>query len=101
MWDFFSEVLKTGGVVALLFSVVLVAFGVTVRALWQQNQALHRRIEELQSQHVGILVGLHEKRVEEAQTVTTQVVKHVESVKRSMDKVGSAMDVLIEVSTRR
>lgn len=101
MWEFLSNVLEKGGVVALLFVGLGLAFGATIRALWKQNQTLHKRIAELQEAHTKALVALQEKRVGEAQTVTAQVVKHVESVRRSMDKVGTAMDVLIELSSRR
>jgi predicted Holliday junction resolvase-like endonuclease len=100
VWEFFSNVLETGGVVALLFALVLFAFAATVKALWNQNQKLHAEIRRLQEECKDELNTLQEKRVGEAQAVTEVVLRSVEATKRGMEKVEKAMDVLIDLSGR-
>lgn len=75
-WDFLSDMLEKGGVVATLFFVLIIAFGLTVRVLWNKNQELHKQLKsqadsakkmamahavqlrEMSDQHVGHLKGL-------------------------------------------
>lgn len=101
MWEFFTEVLESGGIVAVLFAAVLfVAFTVVI-ALWKTNQALNREIREIHREYLREVATLHERRVSEAQAVTESVVKAVESTGRGMEKIEKAMDILIELSGRR
>lgn len=125
MWTFLSEVLKQGGLVALLFTVMAVAFAAIVRVLWKQNQELHNKIQtkdDQRAQEVTELVQRHseqirdqqeecaeqlqrmasriddlqERRVTEAQEVTEKVVTYIGHIDQAVDKMESAIDVLIQ-----
>lgn len=90
MWAFLGEVLKQGGSVALLFTVAVGLFAVVVRALWEQNQALHKQIAALQ-----------EKRLEDAIKIQGQMLVHVESVNQTMNELSASFDVLVRLQGRK
>jgi len=94
VWAFFSDLLKQEGFVALLFAVVLLSFGLTVRALWNTNQALHRELRELQEKHTKEIAHLQEKRVEMAQVVTREVMDFMTGVESAMDKIAAAVETM-------
>lgn len=125
MWSFLAEVLKQGGVVALLFTVMAVGFVLTVRVLWRQNQGLHAKLQEKDNQRATEITNLvqkhsdnireqqeecaeqlqrmasriddlQERRVTEAQEVTEKVVTYVGHIDQAVDKMESAIDVLIQ-----
>lgn len=109
MWEFFSDVLREGGVIALLFTACSAAFALTARALWSENQLLHRQMREnaeestrlvrqLQEELSRQIHELQEKRVVEAQQVTERVVAHVQAVDRAMERISTSLDVLIDLS---
>jgi hypothetical protein len=105
MWQFLQNILEQGGMVALLFTVAILASIGIIRTLWLANQNLHKELASLQekrrieAENYAIrLDTLQEKRVMEAQRVTEEIVRHIEHTRTSMDKVSTAMDVLIDMS---
>lgn len=100
MWAFLSSVLEKGGFVALLFTIVIAAVGYVTSRLWLDNQALHGRLRDQAEAHAKQLSALYERRVEEAQRVTEAVTKHVAQVDHSMEKLGTAVQVLIDLTGR-
>ena len=101
MWGFFSNLLESGGVVAVLFAAVFIAFSLVVRALWNTNQSLNKQIREIHKEYLREIATLHERRVSEAQSVTETVVRAVDSTARGMEKVEKTMDLLIDLSGNR
>lgn len=72
MWEFLSNLLEKGGVVALLFFTLAAAFAFAIKALWNENQLLRRQIRDDKKTHVAEvrdeavvheqkLVDLHER----------------------------------------
>lgn len=125
MWTFLSEVLKQGGLVALLFTVFAIGFVVTIRVLWKQNQDLHTKLQSKDNQRANEITALvqqhsenlreqqeecaeqlqrmasriddlQERRVTEAQEVTEKVVNYIGHIDQAVDKMESAIDVLIQ-----
>lgn len=125
MWQFLSDVLEKGGVVAALFFLLAIGFGVTVRVLWQQNQALHRQLHEQSETHAALIRSmssgyvaerkmqsdectaqlmsltnrideLQEQRVDEAREVTIKMMTYISNVDRFVTKLETAIDVLIQ-----
>lgn len=101
-----------------------------MRALWKKTHTLHDRIVELQAAaekskreaaeayaealRAGAEKGtarleelarrvddLQERRVKEAREVTEKVVKHIGHIDATVDKLGTAVDVLIDMSGGR
>ncbi len=109
MWKFLGEVLEQGGVVALLFAALGVGFATVVRALWLQNQKLHKQLsdernryteqlERLSREHAAALSAIQERRITEAKAVTERFMEHVQKMDRALDRIGASLSVLIEVS---
>lgn len=125
MWSFLSDVLKEGGLVALLFTVVMVGFVVTIRILWKQNQDLHAKLQIKDEYHASEVKGLvkehversrkqqeecagqvqqlaeridqlQERRVTEAQEVTEKTLNYIGHIDQAVDKMESAIDILIQ-----
>lgn len=125
MWNFLSEVLKQGGLVALLFTVLAIGFVLTIRVLWKQNQDLHVKLQSKDDQRASEITALvqrhseqireqqeecaeqlqrmasriddlQERRVTEAQEVTEKVVTYIGHIDQAVDKMESAIDVLIQ-----
>lgn len=101
MWSFFSNLLESGGVVAVLFAAVVIAFSWVVKVLWKSNQELNKQVREIHKEYLLQLVTLHERRVIEAQSVTETVVRAVDSTARGMEKIEKTMDLLIDLSGNR
>jgi len=120
--EFLDNLLQKGGVVAVLFAVVLIAFFLTVKALWNQNQSLHRELLKAQKDHDDSIKELQkkvmelqeaftakaaelqsqynrlqDKRVSEAQQVTTQVVEHAHKIDGAMEKFRISQELLIDI----
>lgn len=89
MWDFLSDVLREGGLVATLFFIMLFGCGAVVRAQLKQAHSLNERIADLQ-----------EKRLSDALRMHGQMVKHVESVDQAMSRLSASLDVLIRLIGR-
>lgn len=100
MWGFLSNLLDSGGVVAVLFAAVFIAFCWVVKTLWATNQELNKQIREIHQGYLRELATLHERRVTEAQTVTETVVRAVDSTGRGMEKIEKTMDLLIDLGRR-
>lgn len=98
MWDFFTKVLETGGLTALIFAIVCLGFGITVKTLWRQNQELHKQLEEARKEYSDALERIQEKRIAEAQAITERFIEHVQSLDRSLDRISNSLSVLIEVA---
>jgi predicted PurR-regulated permease PerM len=108
VWPFLTEMLRQGGTVAVLFSVLGGAALLTIRVLWAQHLRLTERMVEQNEQYLQRfeqlrqqLNELQERRVEETRNITTKVVEHVARVDHSMEKVATTLDVLIELSGKR
>jgi hypothetical protein len=97
MWEFLGDMIRGGDLVATSFAVVLIAFALTTRTLWNANQAINRQLRDQQERFRQELTALHEKRVVEAQEIVRQVISHVETTKASVDRIRSAMEVLTDV----
>lgn len=109
MWKFLGSVLEQGGIVALAFAALGIGFAVVVRALWQQNQKLHKQLsddrerytlnlERISKEHAETLAGIQERRINEAKAITERFVDHVSKMDRALDRISASLGVLIEVS---
>lgn len=130
MWDFLTKLLDHAGFIALFYSVSMTAAGLAIRAMWVHNQKLHdqltdaaeakdaavrkvvedyvARVSLIEAAHAARVDGLHqridglqEKRVSETRETTEKVVGHIGHIDATMDKLGTAVDVLIDLSGRR
>lgn len=89
MWEFLTTVLKEQGPVALAFAVVFVAFALVVRALWNDNQKLHTKLETIQ-----------EKRVDETKEVSEIILENTRDLDKAVGTLATAMDVLTKLQRR-
>jgi len=125
VWDFLAKVLEHGGTAAALYFLTLIGVGAALLALWKQNQAIHTRLVEVEAgkererkelaelhakrlreltdahaQEVAALVKrldeIQDRRVNEAQTITEKVLTHIAHIDRSVEKLGAAVDVLVD-----
>ena len=96
MWEFFLELLKTGGAAALV-AAAAIAGGVV---LWRENNKLREKLDSLQNTFRETLNTLQEKRVVDAREVTERVVTHVGNVDRTMAKLETELDVLLQLQRR-
>jgi ubiquinone biosynthesis protein UbiJ len=108
MWEFLGQVLEKGGVVAVIQVLVLIGVALFIKWLWNEQRRLHHTIVELQATHAEQIAEvqdklneLQERRVAEAKNVTKEVIEHVSQIDRSLEKLESSLDVLIEFSGRR
>ena len=88
-WDFLDGVMQKGGVVAVIFLLVLIASGFLFRMLWNQNQCLHKQLAELQ-----------EKRLEDALKMHERMADHTVAIDHAMGRLTSSLDTLIQLSGR-
>ena len=72
MWEFLSDVLERGGVVAALFFMLTIGFGLVVRTLWNQNQKLHKQLKtqadsqkKMAQEHAQVLSEQADKHAQE------------------------------------
>ena len=122
MPELFAEALKQGGLVGAIAAALVVFLYFGFRALWRQNQTLHRQLKEVQEgcakktnelqeahakllndlheQHAKLLNMIQERRIEQAHGVTERVVNHLGLVDRTMEKVHTSLDLLIDMSRR-
>lgn len=130
MWDFLTKLLDHSGTIAVFYSVSMGAAGLAIRAMWNHNQKLHSQLSDantakdeavkkatedyaarvalIEVSH-GVRVDtlhkrideLQEKRVRETRETTEKVVGHIGHIDATMDKLGTAVDVLIDLSGRR
>lgn len=125
-----SQVLERYGLAAAIMVVLLGASGYAIRALWKKNQELNKALtefvegeaekrsamreavtkelndvrEQLRAEtryFAERLEQLQERRVNETQEVTREVVKHVEQVKNAVERITYAMDTLTNAVNRR
>lgn len=82
-----GSVLEKGGVVAALFFLLTIAFGFAVRALWNENQSLHRQLQEQADDK--------KKMAEEyAQSLRTQAEKHTREWRAQADEFAEQLMTL-------
>lgn len=108
MWGLLAKALETGGTVALIFAFTIMGVVAVVTNLWGQNQGLQRElrdahsrftdaIQDIHREHMEAIAELHEKRTQEARAVLSDVVEHVRRVDRSMEKLSSSLETLVQI----
>jgi hypothetical protein len=93
VWSFLAEIGRQGGLVAVLFSVLVIAFGAAVRALWNTNQSLQREM-------LAALTTIQEKRVAEAHAINDRVTAVLRETDASNNALCAAMEALTSVLRR-
>lgn len=123
MWTFFDHVLDKGGVVAVLFAVVVAAFVAVIRAFWNANQSREReyreavlkhakelkelqeqytdQLKELQNQHSEAVQELQERRLQEAQATADRLLDTLRDVDGTIGKLQAALEALTVVMQDR
>lgn len=125
MWEFLSQVLEKGGVVAALFFLLVIGFALAIRVLWKQNQALSAKLHKQSEAHAELIRSmasihaqkakeqtdecsvqllslskridsLQEQRVDETRDVTIKMMTYISNVDRFVSKLETAVDVLIQ-----
>lgn len=94
MWTFFDHLLSKGGVVAVLFGALAVAFALVVRALWNSKEALARELREASKAHEKAILEIQEKRLQEAQAIAGRLMDLTLKVDSTMDKLRTALNTL-------
>lgn len=101
MWNFLDHMLERGGVVAVLFTGVIIVFSWVVRTLWNTNQAQHREymkaIKEVQTAHIESMDEIQEKRVTECRELTERMLDILRDVDTSNGKIRIAIETLSSV----
>jgi len=129
VWEFLTKVLDKGGVVAALFFLLVIGFGIAVRVLWKQNQELQRKLHTQSEAHAELIRSvaethaverkvqtdecstqlmtlssridqLQEQRVDETRDVTIKMMTYISNVDRFVSKLETAIDVLIQAGRK-
>ena len=106
-FKFLGDVLEKGGTVAMLFTFVIITFGIVIRVLWSRNQELHKaatehektlknltkghsnQLQKLQTAHIERLEEMAQRHAEDLKTLSERHIKE----KRLM---GGRLDELQE-----
>jgi len=119
VWEFFAEVLRTQGLLALVLLLTIGGLGVAVRHLWvRQNELVteyEKLLEEMRRTHAKELSeareqlrietrlfaerldALHEKRAQEMQSMVREAVEHIAATSYAVERITDSMSILRDV----